>query len=61
MKTAPQARRRSADDPFLKPSMALKIGHMRMMVALDQQGSISAAAATLNTLLSRRGGDADQR
>ncbi|MCC7325346.1 MAG: LysR substrate-binding domain-containing protein [Rhizobiaceae bacterium] len=48
MKTALQARRRSADDPFLKPSMALKIGHMRMMVALDQQGSISAAAATLN-------------
>lgn len=35
-------------EAFVSPLLGLKIGHMRMMVALDVSGSVSAAAAMLN-------------
>ncbi|MGE0281343.1 MAG: LysR family transcriptional regulator [Rhizobiaceae bacterium] len=38
----------AGDDELAAPRSALKFGHMRMIAALEQHGSVSAAAAALN-------------
>jgi len=45
-KGAPRAVTR--DDELATPRSALKFGHMRMIAALEQHGSVSAAASALN-------------
>lgn len=41
------ARDETRDEPFI-PRSTLKFGHMRMIAALDQHGSVTGAAAALN-------------